>query len=164
MSDLFEDAVPVPIDFPKPDHRASEDESRFRFRPPRSKDSPRTSSPLKPRIPAPEYKEGMFVEPVENLYIGIGKSVSIFRPEIGMVIEAQAHTCAEAWDHAARESDAVRKTLKYLSKASVGGELFVAHLPIFMVALASNERFQHVLADLMVRKMNLDDEDMTVDA
>jgi hypothetical protein len=104
-----------------------------------------------PKKPAPAYHEGMFIEPIEGLYLAGAAMVMPFKPAVaqylmmpGMELGADnepvytvtgARKCAEAWDKAAKESESVRRFLNGLTTATVWGALISAHLPIILILL-----------------------------
>lgn len=103
---------------------------------PDAKVTPRARA-RKPRTTTSSSKAtpGAFVEPLTQLYAMLGVGLSPVSPKTAATIVAQAVPCAEAWDKAAQENEAIRKALESLTKTSVYGALIMAHAPIAISAL-----------------------------
>lgn len=126
----------------------------------------RGSAPKLPREPkpTPAYREGMYVEPMEDFYTFLGMTLMPFKPtatmylnmpetlrdsETNELIEGKtgARKCAEAWDAAAKKSLAVRRMLESFLVVSVWGALVTVHVPLFM-ALATKDDNENPLSGL----------------
>src|SRR5215211_5900915 len=95
-----------PTDHPKPNHHASDDSAPVAdfFRPSRERGRNRQKTESKPSKPIPEYRSGMFVEPIREIYGGAAFLLMPFKPDVAQIVAKQADDCARAWDYAAKES------------------------------------------------------------
>lgn len=93
------------------------------------KDKPKT------RRTAPPYRPGQFVKPLTEFYGMIAMGVAIKDPQCAQAIMANAQSCAEAWDKAAKTNTAVRAALQALIETTTWGTLVAAHMPIVMAML-----------------------------
>jgi hypothetical protein len=85
----------------------------------------------KPSTPPPPYKEGMFVEPLAQMYAMAGMAFLVVgKQNSAMAFMENGHQCAETLDEWARTSPKVRKLLAPLLNAGGAGAVMVAHAPI----------------------------------
>jgi hypothetical protein len=141
-----------PIDGITPNHRASADGPSIVAPWKRQRSESTKNTRVKaPKKPAPAYHEGMFIEPIEGLYLTGAAMVMPFKPAVAQYLMMPgmemgpdnepvytvtgARKCAEAWDKAAKESESVRRFLSGLTTATVWGALISAHLPIVLILL-----------------------------
>jgi hypothetical protein len=95
----------------------------------------------------------MFKMPITALYGQVGNVVAYVAYPLGQAIVQQAGPAGEAWDAVAKQNPTVRKWLLNMTKTGAWGELFAAHLPIFMTSLmlfgpdSFRERMGAVVAD-----------------
>lgn len=80
-------------------------------------------------------RKGQFVEPLTQLYAGIGTTVILFDPVCGQAILQSAPKCAESIDELAYRNEAVRRAVFALTQTSAIGAVLVAHLPIIMAVV-----------------------------
>lgn len=141
--------------------------SRASKQPPQDKPPTRRKVTKDDAAPAPQYVAGMFKVPIAMLYSQVGGVVTYVAYPVGQAIVQQAAPCAEAWDHVAKQNPRVRKWLMSMTKTGAWGELFAAHLPIFMAcvfAFGSDEvrnRLGYAVAD-SINRMTDSDADHTV--
>jgi hypothetical protein len=126
-------AIPaeIPDEPPPPDHRASRTPRapRALFGKPagdKRDDKPRAATRRK-TVPN---REGQFIEPLTNLYGGIGLTLSPFDPICGQAFMVNAEPCARALDALAYRNESVRRLLWSITQTSAVGMVFAAHLPI----------------------------------
>lgn len=129
-----------------PNHHVQVDEPHTLTPPWKRRNSNTKTNPLpKEKKPAPPYREGMFIEPMQEFYEFLGMSLMPFRPKVaayllmpeivfqdGERIEGKtgAVKCAEAWDACAKKSESVRRFLDGFVTISVWGTLITVHMPI----------------------------------
>jgi len=125
-----------------------------RDRPPRARTgntAPRTSSGTRNRprtdgaapssgkdvddVEIPEYRPGILVKPLRDMYVTVGTLVIPFNKPVGTAFIQNAEPCAKALDNAAKADKQIRRVLMLLVQGSVWGEVIIAHMPI-MMALA----------------------------
>lgn len=90
----------------------------------------------KTSTPPPPYKEGMFVEPLSQIYAMMGMGfLALGKTNSGMAFMENGAKCAETLDEWAKTSPRVRKLLAPLLNAGGAGAVAIAHAPIaFAVA------------------------------
>jgi hypothetical protein len=139
----------LPPDHQIPNHRVKvEDEKPSilgKLRQTTQKRSPAPPKPPKAKEPAPPYRDGMYIQPMEDFYNTIAMALMPFRPKAaaylmfpevvfrdGERIEGRtgARRIAEAWDAAAKKSESVRRALNSFLVVTVWGELLAAHAPL----------------------------------
>lgn len=161
---------PEPVeDFTVPDHEASavvvaEEQPSVRQRlmnnggrarrgrPPSTEDKKAND-----KKPAPPNEPGKYVQPMQDLYEGIGIFTMPFHPRFGMTMlspyrepneeekakgvepPSVARNCALAWDAAAQQSEGVRRALDRFLTVGVMGTLMTAHIPLFMAVAAGTK-------------------------
>jgi len=82
-----------------------------------------------------EYRPGILVKPLRDMYVTVGTLVIPFNKAVGTAFIQNAEPCAKALDNAAKTDQQIRKVLMLLVQGSVWGEVIIAHMPI-MMALA----------------------------
>lgn len=82
-----------------------------------------------------EYRPGILVKPLRDLYVTVGTLVLPFNKAVGTAFIQNAEPCAKALDNAAKTDKQIRRVLMLLVQGSVWGEIIIAHMPI-MMALA----------------------------
>lgn len=109
---------------------------------PRTRVPPKSETPSSPRTFIPDdsdeirdYRPGILVKPLRDLYVTIGTVVLPFNQTVGTSFIQNAEQCAKALDNAAKADKQIRKVLMLLVQGSVWGEVLIAHMPI-MMALA----------------------------
>lgn len=139
------DAIPEPepVDVPPP---PAEDERPKRGRPTtragrraaaeakagKADRAPRSSGPSKPRTkPLADRIEGFYTT------IGVGVGLALGQTD-GMVIVANARSCAEAWSKAAASNPRIAEAWERILGVSVMGELLMAHAPIALTLAANH--------------------------
>lgn len=80
----------------------------------------------------PEYRPGMLVKPLRDLYVTVGTLVLPFNQAVGTSFIQNAEACARSLDNAAKADKQIRRVLMLLITGSVWGEVIVAHMPIMM--------------------------------
>lgn len=88
-----------------------------------------------PPAPIPAYRSGMYAKPIELVYDQGGNLLSYVAYPVGIATRQQAAACGSAWDKVAAQNPTVRKWLSKMTATGAWGELFAAHLPIFMTAM-----------------------------
>lgn len=83
----------------------------------------------------PEYRPGLLVKPLRDLYVSVGTLVLPFNQAVGTAFIQNAEACAKSLDNAAKADKQIRRVLMLLITGSVWGEVIIAHMPI-MMALA----------------------------
>jgi hypothetical protein len=108
--------------------------------PPRSRS--RSTSKTTPPVSTPDdsekitdYRPGILVKPLRDLYVTVGTLVLPFNQPVGTAFIQNAEPCAKALDNAAKTDKQIRRVLMLLVQGSVWGEIIIAHMPI-MMALA----------------------------
>jgi hypothetical protein len=127
--------LPPPVDEPPiiPNHTASREKKArwFNSRPPgdqRSTPQRKTA----PRKSIPRTKPGYFVEPLQQVYVGLGMMMMPIDPVCANAVITSAEQCAISLDKLAQENDAVRRALLALTKTSTLSAVFIAHMPIIL--------------------------------
>jgi hypothetical protein len=82
-----------------------------------------------------EYRPGILVKPLRDLYVTVGTLTLPFNQPVGTAFIQNAEPCAKALDNAAKTDKQIRRMLMLLVQGSVWGEIIIAHMPI-MMALA----------------------------
>lgn len=113
-------------EFPTPDFRASRNGKRTK--PPR-----KTAPPEQPKLPPK--RKGQFIQPLTNLYGGIGMALAPIDPVCGQAVLVSAENCARTLDELAYQNEAVRRVLWSLTTTSAYGAVFIAHMPIMLAVL-----------------------------
>jgi hypothetical protein len=86
--------------------------------------------------PTPKQRPGHFVQPLTDLYTGIGALMMPFDQVCGSTIISNAEECAKSLDKLAQENNAVRRALNSLVTTSALGAVIVAHIPIAAMVMA----------------------------
>lgn len=138
LDSLVATDVPPSEEFGVPDHKASEKPRRnisdiFKSVPKEEKKSAPRKKPL------PRKSKGQFVEPLTELYVGIGTMLMMADPVCARAIIEAAPECAKSLDELAYQNDAVRRALISLTQTSAVGMVLFAHMPIIMAVT-----FHHV--------------------
>lgn len=99
-------------------------------------------------------RKGQFVEPLTQIYAGIGTAVIMFDPVCGQAILTSATKCAETIDELAYKNEAVRRAVWALTQTSLWGAVIVAHMPIVMAVVmhhvpAAQQAFGALGANMM---------------
>lgn len=93
----------------------------------------------RPRKPLPRWKDGAISTFAERIYKTAGAALLINHdPEIRLIGQQLidcAYQCAEAWEAVAKRNEMVRRVFDRLMSTSELGELFWAHVPIFVPVL-----------------------------
>jgi len=84
------------------------------------------------RKPAPRAKRGVFVEPLTQLYTGMGAMLMPFDAQCANVVISSAEQCATSMDELAYQNESVRRALTAITQSSAWGAVIFAHLPIIM--------------------------------
>jgi hypothetical protein len=79
-----------------------------------------------------EYRPGILVKPLRDLYVTVGTLVIPFNKPVGTAFIQNAEPCAKALDNAAKTDKQIRKVLMLLVQGSVWGEIIIVHMPILM--------------------------------
>jgi hypothetical protein len=122
---------------PKPRDRppgASRPKQRTR-QPAKEAPTPRESVSADESDPIKDYRPGILVKPLRDLYVTVGTLVLPFNKPVGTAFIQNAEACAKSLDNAAKADKQIRRVLMLLIQGSVWGEVIVAHMPI-MMALA----------------------------
>lgn len=117
----------------------------------RGKTETTKQAPKPPREakPVPPYREGMYLQPMQEFYEFLAMVLMPLRPKAAMYLampetlrdsetgeftegKTGAQKCAEAWDNAAKKSPAVRRMLESFLVVSVWGTLVAVHIPLFI--------------------------------
>lgn len=83
----------------------------------------------KVRIPR---RKGMFIEPLEKVYVAAGMFVMPFDAVCGNAVIQSAANCAKTGDELAYNNEVVRRVFWTLTQTSAGFAFFMANLPILM--------------------------------
>ena len=152
--------VPTDDEFSAPQHEASREPRRPLFgrgrdaheEPPKRGRTRTTTRPTRTARKVPTSKPGQFVEPLSQVYVGIGAMLLPFDATCGAAIVESGPRCAETLDKLAQQNDAVRRALFALTQTSAITAVVVAHAPI-MIAVARHHvpAYQRVEADMMTR-------------
>jgi hypothetical protein len=123
-SRLIVEDVPVSDAFATPDPRRG-----------RRQKAPKPEKPVKEKARVPNRK-GQFVQPLTQMYSGIGAMVFQFDKPCGTAVLASAEQCAKSLDDLAYQNESVRRALATLTQGSALGAVIVAHGPIIMAVMA----------------------------
>lgn len=85
-----------------------------------------------PRVNVPSEKAGPVARWIAEKYRWAGELLKPADPICGATIIAAADNAGMAWQRAYKSSDFVKKLIDKLMESSVAGDLFFAHLPIFL--------------------------------
>jgi hypothetical protein len=110
---------------------------RTRTRRTRPRPDPGTPAPPDRRIvrdeeAPPEYRAGILVKPLTDLYVAIGTMLLPITTPVGTAFVQNAQPCAESLDELARTNPAVRKVLMSLLTTGAWGKVIAAHFPILL--------------------------------
>lgn len=121
---------------PRPSGRRTAPQDR---KPPGRKSSGTTGTPrtIVRDEEVPEYRPGILVKPLRDLYVLIGTGVLPFNQPLGTAFIQNAEACAKSLDNAARQDKRIRAALMLLIQGSVWGEVAIAHAPIAMTAMVT---------------------------
>lgn len=159
LSGLIPDAEPPVIPNPK-----ASQPKRTWF-PKAAGDRRDTNTRTKPKkAPVPKARPGHFVEPLTQIYAGLGMAIMPFDPVCANAVIMSAPKCAESLDKLAQENDAVRRALYSLTQTTAIGAVLVAHMPIVLavvmhhVPAAQNMMgaMGQQMAENIARQMNAD--------
>jgi hypothetical protein len=132
-----------PIAETKPNSRASKDRPRLgawggrnRGSGEAPKEPPRRGRPPKAKPTIPAYKAGMFVQPLTDMYTGVGMMLTPFDQVCAKAVIDNAEQCARSLDQLARTNESVRRVLFGMMQTGAWGAVLVAHLPIIMAVAA----------------------------
>lgn len=104
--------------------------------------------------PLPPYREGMFVQPLTELYGFLGMGIMAFDPMCGTAVITSAEQCAVSLDKLAKQNHAVRRVLVAVTQTSALSAVVAAHMPILMaVVLHHVPGAQNLLGTLGARLM-----------
>lgn len=92
----------------------------------------KTSTPRKPAIPR---RKGMFVQPLTQMYVGMGMILMPVDPVCANAVMQSAEQCAKSLDDLAYQNDAVRRALFAITQTSAVGAVIFAHLPILAAVM-----------------------------
>lgn len=139
LNSLTAEDVPAE-EFGVPDVKASETKKSFNVGNllngnGRKEKTPPSTARKSTRKPTPRAKKGQFVEPLTELYTGIGTMLFPFDPVCAQAVIAAAPKCAESLDDLAYQNDAVRRALISLTTSSAVGVVVFAHMPIIMAVV-----------------------------
>lgn len=136
LNSLQAETVDQPA-FDVPDHKKSQEPPAERVRrlfAGDRRDTP-AKAPRKPKKPAPRAKHGAFVEPLQQMYAGIGIMLMPIDPVCANAVLSSAENCARTLDDLAYQNEAVRRVLTSLVTTSAAGAVFLAHMPILMAVV-----------------------------
>lgn len=91
-----------------------------------------TAKPDPKKTVTPAYKQGMFVQPLTDMYLMLGGLMALKDATCGTAIAESADSCAQALDELARNNPAMRRALTKLLQTSDWGKVIAAHMPIVM--------------------------------
>ena len=136
LENLVASDVEPSEEFGVPDHKASDRPKRniaelFASKKVDAPPKPRANS-TRAKKPTPRAKKGQFVEPLTELYVGIGTMLMAVDPVCANAIVVAAPQCAESLDQLAYQNDAVRRALVSLTQTSAVGVVMFAHMPIIL--------------------------------
>lgn len=80
----------------------------------------------------PEYRPGILVRPLTDIYVAVGTMLLPVSPPVGTAFVQNAGQCAESLDELARTNPAVRRFLMSLLQTGAWGKVIAAHLPILL--------------------------------
>ena len=80
----------------------------------------------------PEYRPGILVKPLSDLYVAAGTMLLPISPAVGTAFVQNAGPCAESLDELARTNPAVRRALMSLLTTGAWGKVIAAHFPILL--------------------------------
>lgn len=143
-----DDVPPTPPPDPEPNPRRS----RARRTRTGTQDGAGPKTREKPRPSTPPYREGMFVQPLTELYGFAAMAVIPFDAVCGTAIASSAESCAVALDKMAKTNPAARRMLLAITQSSALGAVIAAHLPIIMAVLLHHvPAAQNLMGQLGVR-------------
>jgi hypothetical protein len=93
-----------------------------------------------------EYRPGILVKPLRDLYTSVGTLVLPFNQPVGTAFIQNAEACARSLDDAARQDPRIRKALMALIASSVWGQVIAAHMPILLALAMTYGPARHALA------------------
>lgn len=140
ITDAPKDSLPPindekPDEFGVPNHENSkEPKTPFNFRKPVG-DKRDTKTKPKAKKPAPRARKGMFVEPLTQLYVGLGMTIMAVDPVCANAVIKSAENCAKSIDELAYQNEAVRRAVMALTQTSAVGGVIIAHMPILMAVM-----------------------------
>src|SRR5579872_1893542 len=118
-------------------------------RPPVVPKGSKVSEPPSPTPPMPA--KGFIATRVNKLYVRTGKIVKVADAEIGDAIISCTKkesdddvTVGEAWEDLARTNPRVRALLLKILQGGAWGQLFMAHMPIFMAIVMKDGIRKHI--------------------
>lgn len=82
--------------------------------------------------PPKEYRPGVLVKPLTDLYIALGTVILPLSHPVGTAFVQNAGPCAESLDELARTNPAARRFLMSLLTTGAWGKVIAAHLPILL--------------------------------
>lgn len=135
LDNLTAETVESPVpddDVIVPNHKATDpspvDKARdfMRSRPAKAE------RPARAKKAAPRAKKGAFVEPLTQVYTGLGITLVPFDEVCGTAVLQSAEQCAKSLDELAYQNEAVRRALTALTQTSAMGAVLIAHLPIIL--------------------------------
>lgn len=129
LSSLVPQDVP-PSEFPTPNAKAGRVKKPFSI--PGFKPRVKQEKAPRQRKALPRKSKGQFIEPLTQMYGGIGMMLMPFDPVCSQAIIAAAPECARTLDELAYQNDAVRRTLIALTQTSATTAVLIAHMPIIM--------------------------------
>lgn len=134
ITDAPDDVLPplTDDDFGVPNPKNSKDEPKPIFK---RKPVGDRATTAKKKKPAPRAKKGMFVEPLTQLYVGLGLTIMPVDPVCANAIVKSAEQCAISLDDLAYQNEAVRRALMSLTQTSAVGGVIIAHMPILMAVM-----------------------------
>lgn len=96
-------------------------------------DQPPPDSRIVPDDTAPpEYRPGILVKPLTDLYVAVGTMLLPITTPVGTAFVQNAQPCAESLDELARTNPAVRRVLMSLLTTGAWGKVIAAHFPIIL--------------------------------
>lgn len=101
----------------------------------------------KVKTPLPPYREGMFVQPLEEMYGYLGMALMLVDQVCATAVVNSAHDCAVALDKLAKTNHAARRLLVTLTQSSAIGQVLVAHVPILTAVMMHHVPAARILSD-----------------
>lgn len=80
-------------------------------------------------------RKGMFVQPLTQMYVGLGMILMPVDPVCANAVMQSAENCARTLDELAYQNDAVRRALFAITQTSAVGAVIFAHLPILAAVM-----------------------------